>query len=588
MCFRYRFFLSLCFALVLVSEVEAANETFVARNRSGGVASYRTEYQNSGNWYHIISDIIIDGADAQYAIDVNPLLCRTMWVAGSGGVNAANATQIDEYSTGDGGTYTSTFNGSVPQTTNSWCVYNVNWVNLSSNLKYAQLQGYYDYGDHISELSFRVGTDLYADFVAVRPGDTFSQMITNSIGTNSYACPSLVLYDARLGDDAPISTVGGTKYSNTTGGNPSGSGDHSVLQGPIMSNQPTNYTSTNYQSAPIRQDLFNLGDLFTRALSEVENSIHQADMVSRTNFNQVNQNLSNINTNLGSKLDGIGTNILGLSTNLVGVGTNMAKIGGILEGQTNAAYLAMSNMLATAQTNVTWADVSNWVGEASGSIGTFQSLLPMNDIRNQFSSGFAEVAPASDFGVLEPTIGGVSVFRMDIKEALHGEVFEQYMAGFWQWVNALLLWGALVWAMKAYGTDLRDAVVDAMKVNESASASKFLSTLGTLLGGPAGYGMGRLVGTVLSLGGILVVVTCCVFLISIVLVAAQTLVTGLNVVTITTTALAGPGSAIGNFVELVPLSFKTLIFIGLNYAFAKFTLDGAVAVICIFLKTRPV
>jgi len=207
-------------------------------------------------------------------------------------------------------------------TTNSWCVYNIDWVNHS--LKGAYVGGLYTYSG---------GTMVDAVLTAwVAPGAHFIHSITNDIGTNTYTCPTLTIYNTREGEPADEEEFGGTRYEQTTGAGPgSGSGTPTTTPGPIMSNQPTNnYTAPYYTNAPTRKDIYDMSDLIAAALSELEQTVQGADAAARSNAASLNQSLSTVNTNLGSKLDSLansfGTNFSMLNSNLSGLATNMTAL----------------------------------------------------------------------------------------------------------------------------------------------------------------------------------------------------------------------------------------------------------------------
>lgn len=492
-----------------------------------------------------------------------------------------------------------------PTTTNSWCVYNINWVNRG--VKYSQLGGYWTWpGGSVTEFGLASGPGgATVNRFAIAPGATFSLMYTNSLGTNSGGCPTLTLSDQREGaEDVPVD-YGGTKYSSTSGGPSEGGSSGSVTKtpGPIVSNQPTNYLT--YTNSLQQKDLFNIADLLDKALSEVENSIHAADLASRQGMTNIGQNISSMNTNLSSKFDllstnltglgsnifAMGTNIGGLVTNLSGMGTNLAKMAGIAEGQTNAASLTISNaqVEADALTNgISWGLITGLLAEAHD-IERFRGAMPEESLRNSIDDLEGGTLPATTFGVLEPTVGGKKVFTADFKKSLKMEIFDEYVVGFWTWMTIAVEWALLATVMMLYMEELRSVVRDCLTVPQVPDGIKnALLTAGTVAGGPAGYLGAKAVIFTLKAGTVFLICTVIMFAGSILIVAADTLFSGYNVGAMFADLVAGPGSTLKNFIYLVPFPIFQICVICLNYYLAMWTVNGMVSLLMIFFKVRPV
>jgi len=274
------FFLGLCFPLVFVSQVRGGIAT-VSFYNAGTNSHFASMVFQSGGWYDVVS--------SSKSLVPGETWVRSWW-SGGGSVSGYRAgwyqDSIGTYSVVDlganwsnpGDTVSVTLTDAgplvVPVTTNSWCVYNINWRNPGP--LGAGLRGYYLYAGGTIEM-----VDLHA---WVTPGVTFSEKWTNNIGTNTYACPSLILYDERLGDDAPISTVGGTRYSDTVSGGPAdGSGSTANNPGPITGPNTNYYAgNTNYNGNPTRSDYYHLTDEQLRALSAIEKAMADQKAASLT------------------------------------------------------------------------------------------------------------------------------------------------------------------------------------------------------------------------------------------------------------------------------------------------------------------
>lgn len=572
------------------------------------------------------------------------------------------------------GTHNFSADGCPPVlTTNHWCVYTINWRNPSAG-HYAEARAYaWNVGG-----SGQMGALL--GIAAISPGNTWSQTFTNNMGTNAASCGSAMVYDGRLGDNAPLTYYEGTHYESTSGGVSSGSGNNTGTQGPITgyTNGPSS-TSGGGTNVVSQHDIYTLGDLFSQALADLERALNNSIQMQNSNQLALNQLLSGLNTNWAALMAGMATNMsasssnlaalisglntnqlaglmgslltnqasglstngplwealqqLGrgigeLNTNLGGWGTNLAGFLGtnqfgngtndwgawgtnleaiarntgrtatntegqleISSGWTNAAYQSLTNMIGQIQTNIFWEGLSNSVYPMYSDWNYFTNLLPVGSI----GLGLAGLEPGappgeeSEFGVLEPKIGGYSIFKADFKKSLRMDVFEDYVAGFWQWVVIAVEWSLLITVMFWYSEDLRAVIRDCLTVPEAPFASQqTLITLGTAAGGPAGYLAAKGAIFWLKMGTVLIICTVLMFAGSIMIVAADTLMAGHDIVAMTSDAVAGPGNALHNFLALVPFPIFQVSVILFNYFAAKWTVNGMVALLMIFFKVRPI